>query len=438
MFGWFERRLNPYPEATPTAPPEGLVAFCWHYSRDAAPWLITMAVLTALISIGEVMLFGFLGSIVDWLATSDPQGFLARESGRLILMGAIVLVGLPVTVVLHSLIIHQTLLGNYPMIARWQMHRYLLRQSLSFFSNEFAGRVATKVMQTSLSIREAVMKLLDVFVYVLVYFIAMIGMVASAEWRLVLPLLVWIAIYVGLIMHFVPKLKRISTDQADARSAMTGRVVDSYTNISTVKLFSHAGREESYAQELFEGAVDALSNRLSGVSGSLTGVAPDAPDEAAPVLSADLRPHPKPLSLQPLEGVSRILVEKSKRRLTVYVGDQVARIWPIALGRDPVGDKTREGDNRTPEGIFRVDRLNGASAYHLSLGLDYPQPKHRAQARALGVSPGGDIMIHGQPNRSPFGKLPGDWTAGCIALSDAEVTQLFAATAVGTVVEIRP
>ena len=194
-------------------------------------------------------------------------------------------------------------------------------------------------------------------------------------------------------------------------------------------------REESYAQELIEGAVDALSNRLSG---AMTGVAPDAPDEAAPVLSADLRPHPKPLSLQPLEGVSWILVEKSKRRLTVYVGDQVARIWPIALGRDPVGDKTREGDNRTPEGIFRVDRLNGASAYHLSLGLDYPQPKHRAQARALGVSPGGDIMIHGQPNRSPFGKLPGDWTAGCIALSDAEVTQLFAATAVGTVVEIRP
>ena len=194
-------------------------------------------------------------------------------------------------------------------------------------------------------------------------------------------------------------------------------------------------REESYAQEMFEGAIDALSNRLPG---ALTGVAQDAPDEAAPVLSADLRPHPKPLSLQPLEGVSWILVEKSKRRLTVYVGDQVARIWPIALGRDPVGDKTREGDNRTPEGIFRVDRLNGASAYHLSLGLDYPQPKHRAQARALGVSPGGDIMIHGQPNRSPFGKLPGDWTAGCIALSDAEVTQLFAATAVGTVVEIRP
>ena len=214
MFGWFERRLNPYPEATPLAPPEGLVAFCWHYSREAAPWLMVLAVLTALIAIGEVMLFGFLGSIVDWLANTDPQGFLQREWLRLVVMGGVLLLGLPITVMLHSLIVHQTLLGNYPMIARWQMHRYLLRQSLSFFSNEFAGRVATKVMQTSLSIREAVMKLLDVFVFVSVYFIAMIGMVASAEWRLVLPLLFWLAVYICLIMHFVPKLKRISADQA--------------------------------------------------------------------------------------------------------------------------------------------------------------------------------------------------------------------------------
>lgn len=266
MFGWFERRLNPYPEAVPTAPPEGLVAFCWHYSREAAPWLLALSVVTALIAIGEVMLFGFLGSIVDWLSNTDPQGFLQREWLRLVLMGAVLLVGLPITVMLHSLIVHQTLLGNYPMIARWQMHRYLLRQSLSFFSNEFAGRVATKVMQTSLSIRESVMKLLDVFVFVSVYFIAMIGMVASAELRLVLPLLIWLAVYIGLIMHFVPKLKRISADQADARSAMTGRVVDSYTNISTVKLFSHAGREEAYAQESMDMFLEAVHRQMRQVT----------------------------------------------------------------------------------------------------------------------------------------------------------------------------
>ncbi|EDQ31509.1 ABC-type multidrug transport system, ATPase and permease component [Hoeflea phototrophica DFL-43] len=262
MFGWFERRLNPYPETRPTAPPEGLVAFCWHYSREAGPWLIAMSVLTALISIGEVLLFGFLGSIVDWLANSDPQGFLDRESGRLFWMGGLVLIGLPLTVLIHSLIVHQTLLGNYPMIARWQMHRYLLRQSLSFFSDEFAGRVATKVMQTSLSIREAVMKILDVFVYVSVYFIAMIGMVASADWRLVLPLLFWLVVYIGLITYFVPRMKRISADQADARSAMTGRVVDSYTNISTVKLFSHAGREEAYARESMDMFLETVHRQM--------------------------------------------------------------------------------------------------------------------------------------------------------------------------------
>ncbi|WP_376875419.1 murein L,D-transpeptidase family protein [Albirhodobacter sp. R86504] len=161
-------------------------------------------------------------------------------------------------------------------------------------------------------------------------------------------------------------------------------------------------------------------------------------DAATTRLTADLKPMAKPLTLQPLETVSRILVEKSARRLTVYSGDQIARRWAIALGRSPIGDKSREGDNRTPEGTFRVDRLNGGSAYHLSLGLDYPHPKHRAAARALGVSAGGDIMIHGQPNRSPFEKLAGDWTAGCIALTDAEVTQLFAATEIGTIVEIRP
>jgi ATP-binding cassette, subfamily B, multidrug efflux pump len=262
MFRWFERRINPYPDAEPTRPPATFIAFCWHYSRDAAPWLIAMAFLTALISIGEVVLFGFLGSIVDWLAAAEPEGFLAREGAKLFWMGAMVLVGLPLIVLLQSMLIHQTLLGNYPMIARWQMHRYLLRQSLTFFANEFAGRVATKVMQTSLSVRETVMKMLDVFVYVVVYFIAMIVMIASADIRLVVPLLVWLATYIALIVYFVPRLKQVSAVQADARSTMTGRVVDSYTNIATVKLFSHAGREESYAREGMDGFLGTVHRQM--------------------------------------------------------------------------------------------------------------------------------------------------------------------------------
>ncbi len=266
MFGWFESRLNPYPSEEPKVPPKGLFAFCWHYTRPAAPWLVTMAVLTALIAVGEVMLFQFLGNIVDWLSNADRANFLQAEGTRLFWMGAIVLVGLPLVVTLDSLIMHQVLLGNYPMIARWQMHRYLLRQSMTFFANEFAGRVSTKVMQTALAVRETVMKILDVFVYVVTYFVTMIAVVASADIRLVAPLIIWVAIYVAIVWYFVPKLRKISSEQADARSMMTGRIVDSYTNIATVKLFSHAGREEDYARNGMDEFLQTVHRQMRKVT----------------------------------------------------------------------------------------------------------------------------------------------------------------------------
>ena len=262
MFGWFERRLNPYPQAGAGQPPEQFLAFCWHYSKDAAPWLLLMSVLTALISVGEVFLFAFLGDIVNWLSTSDRQDFLAKEGVRLFWMAALVLVGLPVIVWIQSMLTHQTLLGNYPMIARWQMHRHLLGQSMSFFSDEFAGRVATRVMQTSLAIREAVMKVLDVLVYVAVYFITMVVLVAATDLRLAVPLIVWLGVYLALIWYFVPRLKRIAREQADTRSMMTGRVVDSYTNIATVKLFSHAGREETYARQAMDDFLQTVHRQM--------------------------------------------------------------------------------------------------------------------------------------------------------------------------------
>lgn len=248
MFGWFEQRLNPYPAGVPTLPPKGLFRFCWYYSKPAAPWLLGVAICTALIAVGEVTLFRFLGDIVDWLSTADRATFLQSEAPRLIGMALVVLVGLPLVVAIDSLIMHQVLLGNMPMIARWQMHRFLLRHSMTFFANEFAGRVATKVMQTSLAVREGVMKVLDVFVYVVTYFISMIVIVATADLRLVAPLVIWVVVYVSIVSYFVPRLRKVSADQADARSMMTGRIVDSYTNIATVKLFSHAGREEDYAR----------------------------------------------------------------------------------------------------------------------------------------------------------------------------------------------
>ena len=137
--------------------------------------------------------------------------------------------------------------------------------------------------------------------------------------------------------------------------------------------------------------------------------------------------------------VERILIEKSARRMTVWQRDGGPRSFRIALGFSPDGDKARQGDGRTPEGTFRIDRLNRQSAYHLSLGLDYPQRRHREAARRGGYDPGGDIMIHGQPNQIPDGyKVKGDWTAGCIALTNAEIEEVFAHAAIGTAVEIRP
>ena len=262
MFRWFESRLNPYPAEEPGVPPSGFIAFCWHYTKPAWRWLAFMSCVTAMIAAGEVYLFGFLGNVVDWLATSDREGFLDREGSRLLWMGIVLLVVLPGITLLHSMLIHQTLLGNYPMIARWKMHRYLLKQSMEFFSNEFAGRVVTKVMQTSLAVRESVMKLLDVFMYVGVFFIAMTILMAAADWRLMLPLLLWVSVYVSLIRFFVPRLKKVSREQADARSDMTGRVVDSYTNITTVKLFSHAGREATYARESMDSFLITVHHQM--------------------------------------------------------------------------------------------------------------------------------------------------------------------------------
>ncbi len=251
MFAFFEKLIKPFPPQEPETPPKGLFAFCRHYTRGIEPHLAVMALLTGLIAILEVSLFDYLGRLVDWLTHTDRADILGAGSGFL-WSALAVLIALPVAVLIHSLIIHQALLGNYPMIIRWKAHRYLLGQSLAFFQNDFAGRIATKVMQTSLAVRETVMKLLDVILYVVVYFGGVVVIAAGSDARLALPLLLWVAIYIVTLYYFIPRLSRVSARQADARSAMVGRVVDSYTNIATVKLFSHSRREADYAREGME------------------------------------------------------------------------------------------------------------------------------------------------------------------------------------------
>lgn len=266
MFSWFEQRLDAFPKGESKRPPQGLFAFCLYYTKGVWKWLIVMAIFTSLLALIEVSLFGFLGTVVDWLNSNSRETFFQSQGIKLGLVGILVLVVLPLIVALHSLVMHQTLLGNYPMRIRWLVHRYLLGQSMSFFQNEFSGRISAKVMQTALSVRETVMKLFDVLNYVIVYFSGTLVIAASSDWRLMLPFIAWIVGYIWLLWYFIPKLRIASEAQADARSLMTGRVVDSYTNIATVKLFSHHEREEKFAREGFENFQKTVHTQMRLVS----------------------------------------------------------------------------------------------------------------------------------------------------------------------------
>jgi len=248
MYAFFEKLLNPFPQQEPETPPNSLVAFCLHYAKGAKRYVIAMGIFTGLIAIVEVSLYGFIGRLVDWLSSQDPSTVF-QSPGSPLWYAAGALLILPVCVFIQATLMHQTLLGNFPMAIRWQAHRYLLGHSVGYYQDEFAGRIATKVMQTALAVRETVMKILDVMLYVFIYFISALVLVANLDWRLTIPFLIWVAVYFALLKYFLPKLSAVAQKQADARSLMTGRIVDTYTNISTVKLFSHSGRESQYAKE---------------------------------------------------------------------------------------------------------------------------------------------------------------------------------------------
>ncbi|WP_326033481.1 ABC transporter ATP-binding protein [Vibrio cholerae] len=248
MFQWFEKLTEPFPVQEPQTPPKSLVAFCRYYTQGFEKPLLLMSLLSACVAMAEVTLVRYMGEIVDILSTQERLQFWEMHGERLWTMAALVLVVMPILALVHSMLLHQTILGNYPMSIRWSTHRYLLKQSIGFFQRDFAGRVATKVMQNANSVRETVLKLVDLSVYIAVYMVSMLVMIAEADKILVVPILVWLLFYIAIQVYFVPRLKTISTDQANAQSQMTGRIVDTYTNITTVKLFSHSQRETTYAR----------------------------------------------------------------------------------------------------------------------------------------------------------------------------------------------
>lgn len=249
IFDWLESSHDPFPPGEAQRPPDQLIPFIAHYTRPFSRLLLAAVVLGSVIALIEVSLFAVLGGLVDWLTSSTPETFFTDHGERLLLLALLVLVVLPVLKFLYEACIHQGLMGNFSMRARWQNHRYILRQSLGFFQDDFAGRLAAKVMQTSIAVRQVVLTLAEVLVYVSVYFTGAVIAFAATDVRLAAPMFFWLIGYIAAARYFIPRLRDVSAEQADARSLMTGRVVDSYTNIQTVKMFAHADREDAYARE---------------------------------------------------------------------------------------------------------------------------------------------------------------------------------------------
>ena len=251
IFSWFENRIETYPDVAPMTPKKGLFPFIWSATDGVRKWIAVLALMTAGIGIMEALLFQFMGKVVDWLGRYTPETLFAEKGWALFGMAAMMVFGVFWTFFTSNVRL-QTLQGVFPMRLRWNFHRLMLGQSLGFYQDEFAGRVSAKVMQTALALRDVVMTVADMVVYVLVYFITSGIILVSLDGWLLLPFVGWLAGFVLVMKLLIPKLGKTAAAQADARSLMTGRITDAYSNITTVKLFSHGAREAAYARQSME------------------------------------------------------------------------------------------------------------------------------------------------------------------------------------------
>ncbi|RPE75974.1 ABC transporter ATP-binding protein [Vulcaniibacterium tengchongense] len=249
FFRWFESLIDPFRPAPQTVPPRSVVGFYWHFLRQVWPVFVALTVVGFLVAIVEVAMFDYLGRVVDMVNATPADRFFARHGGELLWMTAVMLIARPLCLGLHDLLLNQTVHPGVTSLVRWQSHRHLLRQSLGFFQNDYAGRIANRVMETGPSLRESTAQAFDAIWYVVVYAGSAIYLFLQADAWLAAPLLAWIAGYVALLAHYVPRVKHRSWRASDAGSQLMGRVVDAYTNIATLKLFSHASREEAYVAE---------------------------------------------------------------------------------------------------------------------------------------------------------------------------------------------
>jgi ATP-binding cassette subfamily B multidrug efflux pump len=263
LFEWFETRLDAFAARPVTPVPTKLAAFYLYYLKPI--WPVFLALLAAGLAgaLIEVWLMAFIGDLIDRMrAANEPKTFIADHAWLLIGMALVALVVRPVVSTLHDLVKNQMISAPVSTRIRYQQHTHVLRQSIGFFQNDFAGRVANKVMQNGPAIRESVVALVDSLWYAAVHFLGALALFWAADWRLAVPLVIWVAAYAWALSIFVPRIQKLSADAAEARSTLTGRIVDSYTNMLTVKLFAHTAREE-------EAARDAMAHQFAAYKASV-------------------------------------------------------------------------------------------------------------------------------------------------------------------------
>ena len=253
MFRYFENLIDPYtPYEETDQPPRRLAAFLWDYSRPLRGWYVVAILLAIAVAAVEILLIDYVGRIVDTLTGADRATFWADHGLSLLGIALFLLLVRPLLQGLDVLVLNNGIVPNFVALARWRAHRQVLRQSVGWFENDFAGRIANRVMQTPPAAGEAVFQIFDALAYALAYVLGAAVLLADADPRLVVPLLVWFGLYVLLMRWTLKRVGPASKAASAARSQVTGRVVDSYTNIHSVKMFAHHDRELDYAREAIE------------------------------------------------------------------------------------------------------------------------------------------------------------------------------------------
>ncbi len=265
MYSFFENLINPLADVPVQQPPKGTREFFLHYLWPMRWLLLITVVMTTIASIAELMLYVYLGRIVDWMNETAPEDFFSEHAGSLLFMVFVVVVLRPVTLFIARSLIVTTLVPGLSNTVRWRNHRYVVRQSLNYFQSDFAGRVAQKVMQTGNSFRETVINVLDGVLLLIIYLVGIIWLFIDMDVRLLVPVFFWMVGYIVVIIKLMPPVGKLSRSVSEANSALTGRIVDSYTNIQSVKLFAHAEREESFVSSGFERHTSALRGLLRGI-----------------------------------------------------------------------------------------------------------------------------------------------------------------------------